>query len=165
MLPSVLSSYCCRAPDSSWLLCATPRLAQFAHTGGSDRLGLINTLRTREVDALSPRERLDALCWLVDNTSQCATVREHLEKNAEASLEFWRERRQLMEEEALREGEEDEEELFLEEEDFWDEEEEEVEAGGFFFNFGFSATFAAPLLAVPLLFRFFAGLPFSVFTL
>ena len=63
------------------------------------------------------------------------------------------------------EGEEDEEELFLEEEDFWDEEEEEVEAGGFFFNFGFSATFAAPLLAVPLLFRLFAGLPFSVFTL
>ena len=68
--------------------------AQFDQTGGEDRFSLIETLRTRETGALTGRQRLDILCWLADNTSQCQTVREHLEKNADSSVDLIRERRQ-----------------------------------------------------------------------
>jgi len=78
--------------------------AGFESTGGEDRVGLVAALRTHECSALTPRQRLDALCYLVDNTSQCETVRLHLYKNGEASLDLLRERRQLLEEELNREA-------------------------------------------------------------
>ena len=44
-------------------------------TGGEGRHALVTTLRTREAGALTPRQRLDALCWLADNTLQSFAVR------------------------------------------------------------------------------------------
>ena len=70
----------------------------------SPREEVVGTLRTREWDGLTPSQRLDVLCWLSENTSQCQTVRSHLERNFDASVELRRLLRQQLDEEASREG-------------------------------------------------------------
>ena len=65
----------------------------------SDRIVVMDALRTREWDGLSAGMRLDILCWLSENTSQCQTVRFHLERNYEAATELRRERKQHLEDE------------------------------------------------------------------
>ena len=69
----------------------------------SDRLEVLGILRTREWDGLTPAQRLDVLGFLSENTAQCQTVRSHLEKNFDSSMNLMRDRKQALEEEASKE--------------------------------------------------------------
>ena len=71
----------------------------------SERETIMGALRTREWDGLDATERLDVLCWLAENTAQCQTVRTHLERNYDTSMEARRERKNQIDEEATREAE------------------------------------------------------------
>jgi len=76
--------------------------ASFADSGGSDRLDVVRILRSREWAGLSVTQRLDVLVWLADNSSQCQTVRSHLDKNAETLGDLQREQRRLLDEEGAK---------------------------------------------------------------